>query len=101
MWLSQFTEFKRNVSAGENYKDFWSRYSRTVTKLKSLGITMNDDMVFHKAIQALKFPEGQLPLVLSSLQTTGQSNSVQALKDLTIKMYETHRPSNDQTDVYC
>ena len=100
MWLSQFTEFKRNVSGGETYKDFWSRYYRTITKLKALGIEMNNDMLFHKAIQALRFPDGQLPLVLSSLKTTGEENSLTALKSLTIKMYETHRPITDHTDVY-
>ena len=61
---------------------------------------MNDDMISHKAIQALRFPEGQLPIVLSALKTSGGSTSVKALKDLTIKMYETHMPIADSTDVY-
>ena len=68
--------------------------------LKSIGINMDDDMVFHKAIKALRFQEGQLPIVLSSLHTTGESNSAQALENLTINMYETHRPNSDLTDVY-
>ena len=100
MWLNQFTEFKRNVNAGESYRDFWSRYNRTVTKLRSLGINMNEEMIFHKAIQALRFPEGQLPIVLSALKTTGESKSIQALKEITINMYETHRPITDSSDVY-
>ena len=40
MRLSQFAEFKRNVSGGERYKDFWSVFSRAIAKLKSLGLSM-------------------------------------------------------------
>ena len=75
-------------------------FNRTITKPKSLGLEMSEDMIFHKAVQALRFPEGQLPIVLSALQTSGESTSVKALKDLTIKMYETHKTITDHTDVY-
>ena len=98
MWLSQFTEFKRNSSG--NFKDFWSRYSRTITKLQSLGMTVNEEMVFRKVIQALRLPDGQLPIVLSAFRTMNASTSAQSLKELKIKMYETHRPITAHTDVY-
>ena len=75
-------------------------FNRTITKLKSHGLDMNEDMIFHKSAQALRFPDGQLPIVLSALQTSGESTSQKALKDLTIKIYETHRAITDHTDVY-
>ena len=100
MWLSQFNDFKRNVSAHENFKEFWARYQRTITKLKSLGMDMSEDMTFHKAIQALKLPDGQLPIVLAALKTSGEATSLKALRELTIKMYETHKSSGDATEVY-
>ena len=93
MWLSQLTEFKR-TSAG-NFEDFWSRYTRTITKLQSLGMAASEEMVFRKAIQALRLPGGQLPIVLSALRTMNAPTSVQSLSELTIKMYETHRPISD------
>ena len=61
---------------------------------------MGEEAIFHKAAQALKFPEGQLPIVLSALSTTGNSTSAQALGGLAIRMYETHRPITDRTDFY-
>ena len=83
--MSQFTEFKRNVGNRENFKDFLARFQRAITKLKSLGMGMNDDMVCRKAIQSLRLPEGQLPIVMSALETTGEATSIKALRELTIK----------------
>ena len=98
MWLSQFTDFKRSPS--ENFKDFWSRYNRTIAMLQSLGVTVNEEVIPHKAAQALRLPEVQLPIVLSALRTMNASTSVQSLGELAIKMYETHRPITDHADVY-
>ena len=100
MWLSQFIEFKRNASAGETYNDFRPRYYRAIAKLKTFGLSMSDEMISHLAIQALKFPEGKLPIAISALKTSGEATSIGALTGLTIKMYETNRPITDHTDVY-
>ena len=100
MRLSQFNDFNRNLSAHGHFKEFWARYQRTITKLKSLGMDMSEDMTFHKAIQALKLPDGQLPIVLAALKTSGEATSLKALRELTIKMYETHKSSGDATEVY-
>ena len=85
---------------GGEYKDFWSEYTRAVAKLKSFGIMMNDEMVFRKVAQSLRPADGQLPISLSSLKTSGGPASVGASGKLTIEMYETQRPISDQTDVY-
>ena len=57
-------------------------------------------MVRREAIQALRFTGGELPTALSALGTSGVATSIQALKDLAIKMYQTHRPIADRADVY-
>ena len=75
-------------------------YYRTIAKLKLFDLAMSEEMIFHRAIQALKFPEGQLPIALPALKTSGEETSMGALKDLAIKMYETHRTITDHTDVY-
>ena len=57
-WLSSFTEFKRDAS--ENFKDFWTRFTRCVTRLHAHGLAMSEAVVFHRAIQALRLPEGEI-----------------------------------------
>ena len=91
-WLTSFTEFKRDGT--ENYKDFWTRFTRCVTRLQAHGLAMSESVVFHRAIQALRVPEGQLPILLATLETFPNPTSVDSLKSLTIKMYETHRGKN-------
>ena len=57
-------------------------------------------MIFNKALQALNLPETQLPIVLSALETKNNPNDVIALKDITVRMFETHRVHADRTDIY-
>ena len=97
-WLTAFTEFKRETH--ENYKDFWARFTRCVTKLDALGMPMNDKIVFNRAIHALRLPEGQLPIVLSALETRPDRFSVTGLREITIRMYETHKMGGDSSEVY-
>ena len=97
-WLTSFTEFKRETQ--ENYKDFWSRFARCVSKLEALGMPTNDKVVFNRAIHALRLPDGQLPIVISALETRPDRFSVGALREITIRMYETHKSGGDSTEVY-
>ena len=97
-WLNAFTEFKRE--SNENYKDFWARFNRCTAKLAALGMAMTDQVIFNRAIQALRVPEGQLPIILSALETRPDRFSIDSLKDITIRMYETHRPKIDSTEVF-
>ena len=97
-WLTSFAEFKRD--GAENYKDFWTRFTRCVTRLQDRGLAMSESAVFHRAIQALRVPEGQLPILLATLETFPNPTSIDALKSLTIKMYETHRGKTDSSEVY-
>ena len=97
-WLTAFTEFKRENH--ENYKDFWGRFNRCTAKLAALGMPMTQQVIFNRAIQALRVPEGQLPIVLSALETRPDRFSIEGLRDITIRMYETHRPKPDPTEVF-
>ena len=97
-WLTSFTEFKRET--GENYKDFWARFTRFVAKLEALGMPMGDKVVSKRVIRALRLPDGQLPIVLSSLETRPDRFSAKALQEITIRMYETHKSGGDSSDVY-
>ena len=97
-WLAAFTEFKRETQ--ENYKDFWARFSRCTAKLDALGMPMIDKVIFNRAIHALRLPEGQLPIVLSVLETRPDRFSVAALREVTIRMYETHKPGGDPAEVF-
>ena len=97
-WLSAFAEFKRETQ--ENYKDFWARSTRCVAKLEALGMPLGEKVVFNKVIQALRFPEGQLPIALSALETRPGPYSAAALREITIRMYETHKSGADTTEVY-
>ena len=89
-WLAAFAEFKRGTQ--ENYKDFWARFTRRVPKLESLGMPMSDKVVFSRAIHALRLPDGQMPIVLSALETRPGRFSVDGLREIAIRMYETHKP---------
>ena len=79
---------------------FGPKYNRAVAKLRALGIKMNGAMIPHRAIRALRFTEGQLPIALSAFRTSGGSTSVQALQEIPIEIYETHKQITDHTDVY-
>ena len=90
--MSAFTEFKRGGS--ENYKDFWARFTRCVTRLSAHGSAMSESVISHLSIQALRAPEGQFPILLAALETFPNPTSVDSLKSPTIKTYETHRGGN-------
>ena len=61
---------------------------------------LSDQMVFSKALQAPKLPEGQTPIAISALETRQSPNDVQALREITIRMYETHRVNMGNSDVF-
>ena len=96
-WLTAFTDFRRESQ--ENYKDFWTRFTRCTTKLQALGMPLSDTVIFNKALTALRIPDGQLPVILSAMETRTNPKSTEALRQMTIRMYETHKKS-DSSDVY-
>ena len=97
-WLSAFTDFKRETQ--EDYEDFWSRFTRCVAKLEALGMAMGEKVALSRAIHAIRLPDGQLPIALSALETRQNPNSVAALREITIRMYETHKTGTDSTEAY-
>ena len=97
-WLKEFTQFTRKPA--ENLKDFWPRFQRVNTRLETLPMKMSEEMIFSHALQALKLSETQLPIVISALETKQNSHSVETLKDITSKMFETHRHNLDSSEVY-
>ena len=97
-WLSSFTEFKRE--SAENFKDFWTRFTRCTTRLNAHGMNLSESIIFHRAIQALRLPEGQLPILLATLETFPNPTSVTSLRELSIKMYETHKSKIDPSEVF-
>ena len=46
---------------------------------------MSESAAFHRAIQALRVPDGQLPILMATLETFPNPTSVESLKALTIK----------------
>ena len=97
-WLAAFAEFKRESHG--NYKDFWARFTRCVAKLDALSMQMNEKVVFNRATRALRLPDGQLPVALSALETRPCRFSGSALREIAIRMCETHRPGGDSAEVY-
>ena len=63
-------------------------------------MSMSEEMMYAKALHAFKLSESQLPIVLSALETKANGQTIEALKDITIKMIETHRRRSDPSDVY-
>ena len=56
--------------------------------------------IFNKALHVLRFPETQLPIARSDLETKSNPNDAPALEDITIRMYETQRFRADRPDIY-
>ena len=83
-----------------DYKDFWTRYSRRVTRVGARGLGMVEEAVSHRPLQALRLPDGQLPIVLATLETFPVPHSVQALRPLAMKMFETRKTTVDSSEVY-
>ena len=71
-----------------------------MAKLGALGMPLNDKIVFNRAIHALRLPEGQLPIALSALGTRPDRFSVTRLREITIRMYETHKMGGDSAELY-
>ena len=88
-WLTAFTDFRRDSQ--ENYKDFWTRFTRCTTKLQALGMPLIDTVIFNKALAALGIPDGQLPVILPALETRPNPNSTDSICQMAIRMYETHK----------
>ena len=61
---------------------------------------MSEEMVFAKALQALKLSGTQLPILISVLETKQKSHCITTLKDMTIKMVETHRHRPGPSEVF-
>ena len=97
-WLSAFADFKREAQG--NCKDFWARFARCVAKLEALGMPMGEKVVCARSIRALRLPDGQLPIALSEMETRPDRFSVSALREITIRMYATHKTGGDPTEVY-
>ena len=96
-WLTAFADFRRESQ--ENYKDFWTRFTRCVAKLQALGMPLDDSVIFNKALASLRIPDGQLPVILSALESRPDPKSTNALREMAIRMYETHKRT-DSPDVY-
>ena len=97
-WLQEFTAFIRKPS--ENIKDFWARLQRVATRLGTLNMKMSEEAISPNALQALKLTESHLPIALSDLETNKDSHIVEGLRDITIRMFETHRHAPDRSDVF-
>lgn len=97
-WLNQFTEFVR--APGGNPKYSRARYLRTTTRLGNLGMSTSAEMMFPNATQALKLSEFQLPISLSALGAKENGQTIAELKEIAIKMFETHRHRPDPSDVF-
>ena len=65
--LSSFADFKRG--GVDNIKDFWTRFTSCVARLNAHGLAVSEPVVFHRAIQALRVPGCQLPILLAKLET--------------------------------
>ena len=96
--LKGFAQFPRKPSG--NLKDFWARFLRVATRLGTLSMKMSDEMVSPQAPQALKLTVTRLPIAISALGTKHNSHSVDTLKDIAIKMFETYRHTPDLSEVY-
>lgn len=91
--LASFAEFKRD--GAENYKDFWTRFARCVARLSAHGLAIIESVIPHRPAQALRVPDGKLPILLATLGTFANPTSVDSMKSPTIKMYEADRGKTD------
>ena len=83
-WLTPPTVVKRETHVG-------------ITKIP--GMATNDKVVFIRSIRAMRLPDGQLLVVLSDLGSRPGRLSVGALREITIRMYETRKPGGDSAEV--
>ena len=90
------------ISSGravQNFKDFRTSLARCATRLNDHGLSLNESVVFHRAIQAIDIHEGTRPILLATLETAPNPTSADALKLHTIKTYETNRGELDSPEV--
>ena len=61
---------------------------------------MSGEMMPHKAPQAPKISESQLPIVLSALEAKANGQTIEDLKDIAIKMFGTYRNRPDPSETF-
>ena len=61
---------------------------------------MSEKIVPNRATRALRLPVGQIPIALSAVETLPGRLSVTGLREIAIRMYETHKLAGDSTEVY-
>ena len=77
-WITAFAEFAKPSSG--RYEESRPLFSRRATSLDSLRMKLSGRMVFNKAANALRLPEGELPIVLSAHETKHDPTSVLRMK---------------------
>ena len=97
-WLQEFTGFALKPSG--NLKDFWAMLLRVTTRMQTPNMPMSEEMLFSKALHALKLTETQLPIVLSALETEKNSRRVGCMNDITIRMFGPRRRAPDISEVF-
>ena len=61
---------------------------------------LGESVISHRATQALRIHECQLPILLATLETFPNPKAVNTLRELPITMYETHRGKQDLPEVF-
>ena len=56
--------------------------------------------MFRNALHALELSESQLPIVLSALGTKANGQTLEAMKDIAIKMFGAHRRRPDPSGTF-
>ena len=62
-------------------------------------MNISESIIPHRAIQPQRLREGKPPILLASLDTFNNPTSAKALRELSIKMYETHRGKTNASEV--
>ena len=61
---------------------------------------MGESIIFHRAIQEMRLPERQPPILLAKLGKFPNPTSITTLRELSINMYKTHRGETDAIEVF-
>ena len=85
--MSLWANFERKSS--ESIRNFRIRYTRVIGSLSKSGVKMPDEIIFSKALSAIRLEKTQLGILMSTLEAKGICKDLMELQRISIRLFET------------
>ena len=95
--LSQFNSMKRRV--GESYRDFWVRFDKALRTLRSLGVVVQADLLYPRAMLAANLSDAERMSVMVVFEARGINSDLEELKRISTKLFDKPPPEKATANI--